>query len=126
MVGFLRALALQIEELDYRVEQVVDLISYWSECYRRLPWFVVVINHPGVVGQGSKPLHKQRPTLTVVSCHNAAYFEMNYTPSLYSRIYYVSDDIEEMTIDQALERALHNRKIISSIPSYKKLAPYAI
>jgi hypothetical protein len=51
---------------------------------------------------------------------------MNSTPSLYSRIYYVSDDIEEMTSDQALERALHNRKIMSSIPNYKKLATYAI
>ena len=126
MVGFLRALALQTEELGCRVEQVVDLISYWSERHRRLPWFVVVLNHIEIVGYVPQALIRKRPTITIVSCHNVAYFNMDITPSMDSKIYYVSNDIEEMTHHQALMLALYNRKIISSTPTYNDLAPYTI
>ena len=126
MVGFLRALALQTEELGCRVEQVVDLISYWSERHRRLPWFVVVLNHIEIVGYVPQALIRKRPTITIVSCHNATYFSMDFTPSMDSKIYYVSNDIEEMTHHQARMLAVYNRKIMSSIPTYNDLAPYTI
>jgi hypothetical protein len=51
---------------------------------------------------------------------------MDITPSMDSKIYYVSNDIEEMTHHQALMLALYNRKIMSSIPTYNDLAPYTI
>ena len=126
MVGFLRALALQIEELNCEVEQVVDLISHWSERHRRLPWFVVVLNHLEIVNYGPQLLSGKRPAITIVSCHNATYFSMVFTQSMHPKIYYVSNDIEEMTHHQALMLALYNRKIMSLIPTYNDLAPYTI
>jgi hypothetical protein len=126
LVGFLQALALQIEDIHQRVEWVKSWVDYWSPRYHKLPWFVVVIHHPELVDGEYRGSNKPRPTLTVVSCHNATYFKMNAYPHAFSKIYYISDDIEEMTYDQALELALHNKKIMSSTPVYNKLAPYAI
>jgi len=126
LVGFLQALALQNEELHRRVEWVVDSVRHWSECYRRLPWFVVVINHPEILDQSFQGRHRPKSTFTVVSCNNEAYFKMNLFPLMYPKIYYISNDIEEMTYGQALELALHNKKIMSSTPGYNKLAPYTI
>lgn len=129
LVGFLQALALQIEDIHERVEWVKSWVTYWSLRYHKLPWFVVVIHHPELVVGYYPEQHKSKPTFTVVSCHNATYFEMNIMslyPLMYYKIYYISDEIEEMTRDQALELALHNKKIMSSTPVYNKLAPYAI
>ena len=126
LVGFLQALALQIEDIHERVEWVKSWVTYWGVRYHKLPWFVVVINHPELVENYHSKHHKPKPTFTVVSCHNATYFKMNAYPQAFNKIYYVSDDIEEMTCDQALELALNNKKIMSSTPGYDKLAPYAI
>ena len=126
LVGFLQALALQIEDIHQRVEWVKSWVGYWGLHYHKLPWFVVVINHPEVLYQSFQGRHRPKPTFTVVSCHNATYFKMNAYPHAFNKIYYISDDIEEMTYDQALELALHNKKIMSSTPVYDKLALYAI
>ena len=126
LVGFLQALALQIEDIHQRVEWVKSWVNYWSLRYHKLPWFVVVIHHPELVDGKYRGRNKPRPTFTVVSCHNATYFKMNAYSYAFNKIYYISDDIEEMTYDRALELALHNRKIMSSTPAYSKLALYAI
>jgi hypothetical protein len=126
LVGFLQALALQIEDIYERVEWVKSWVTYWGLRYHKLPWFVVVIHHPELVVGYYPEQHKPKPTFTVVSCHNATYFKMNAYPYAFNKIYYISADIEEMTYGQALELALHNKKIMSSTPGYDKLAPYTI